>query len=718
MAPELVEGGAPDPRSDQYAFAVTLWEALRGQHPFAGDTAAALWVAMADGKIREGGRAVPSWLDRLVRRGLAVNPEDCWPDVESFVAAIEHPPRRTWLWASAGLGLAALATTGALLFARSGPHEATCDDLAADARPPATRAELAAVIKDPKQLDLAVRAIDRYMADYRKGVRDTCRATRAGTQSAAIGDKRSACLEMARRRAWFVTSGLTKGIDTRPALSTLLDELPDVYACGDPEWLERASPLPVAQADREALYGAETDLLEAGKLRDDGKLDDASKLVDRIVATGDKLGDRSLSARAYLLQAELWHDKGLMDQAATSAMEAWSAASAHGDTELTLRAQLAMMEDSASRDKHAIEGFAGLGNDVVESAMGARLVVSYGDALMASGKFAAGEKAYRRAQAIREKVLPPEHVDRALGLMRIGAAVAIQKRSAEALPILEQANAVVEKAFPPLRREAIDGLRYLAMAHEDLGHLDKALELRKEILRRRVHIHGERSGMALDARVAVGATLGDLGYDEESAKVLGEVADGFDSLMGDKSVNAADARVQLANKLVSLGRFADADAALAKANPILLASYGSDSPYPMVGEYAQVRSWVERPAPIKLADAAKALDRIEPVFAKLFGARSYPVAAVTYSRARIDLAKGDVAGAEQLAARAHAMLGDDKRSDRAEIALFHARLLLRQGKRADAIASAEASARDYDAAGAGFAAKAAASRAWAAKPAA
>ena len=716
MAPELVEGAAPDARSDQYAFAVTLWEALRGQHPFAGDTAAALWVAMAEGKIREGGRAIPSWLERDVRRGLAVAPGERWPDVASFVAAIERAPRRTWLWASALLGAVAISTTGALfLWPRS--HEASCDDLARDTRPPATHAELAAALKDPKQLELAQNAIDRYMTDYRKGVRDSCRATRAGTQSAALGDKRSACLEMARRRAYFVTSGLTEGFDKRASLATLLDGLPDVYGCGDPEWLNRASPLPVAQADRDALYAAENDLLLAGTVRDDGKLADASKLLDKVVATADKLGDRSLAARADLLKAEIAHDRGDMEQATTDAMEAWSAASAHGDTELTLRAQLAMLEASASRDKHAIEGFAGLGTDVSESAMGARLVVSYGDALMASGKFKAGEDAYRRAQTIREKVLPPEHIDRALGMMRIGAAIAIQKRSAEALPILEQANAIVEKAFPPLRREAIDGLRYLAMAHEDLGHLERALELKKEILKRRVQIHGESSGMALDARAAVGSALGDLGYDEEAAKELAAVADGFVALMTEKSVNAADARVSLANKLISLGRFAEADAALARAMPVLMASYGADSPYPMPGDYAQVRSWVERPVPIKLAEATKLLDRIEPTFAKLFGASSYPVAAVIYSRARIFLAKGDLEGAEALTVRALGMLGDDKRSDRAEIALFHARLQLRMGKRDQAIASAEASAKDYLAAGGGFATKAAASRAWAAKPA-
>jgi tetratricopeptide repeat protein len=176
--------------------------------------------------------------------------------------------------------------------------------------------------------------------------------------------------------------------------------------------------------------------------------------------------------------------------------------------------------------------------------------------------------------------------------------------------------------------------------------------------------------------------------------------------------------VRLANKLVSLGRFDEADAALAKGVPMLAAANGAESPYTMVGEYAQARSYVERPKPIKLAEAGRLLDHVEPTFVKLFGATSYPVAAVQYSRSRILLASGDTRGAEALAGRAIGMLGDDKRSDRAEIELFRARVLFRLGKIDEAKASAEASATDYAAAGPGYATRSQASRAWATKPAA
>jgi len=197
----------------------------------------------------------------------------------SFVAAIERPPRRPWRWATAALGVAGAATLASVLVLRRARPRRAADDLArTTVRPrPAPSSRGRSTIPASSTPPQRSRRSIRFTTDYRKGLRDSCRATRGGAQSATIGDKRTACLELAKRRAWFVTSGLVQGVDPRPGLATLLDELPDVYACSDAEWLDRASPLPVAQADRDALYAAEKDLLEAARVRDDGKLAEASR---------------------------------------------------------------------------------------------------------------------------------------------------------------------------------------------------------------------------------------------------------------------------------------------------------------------------------------------------------------------------------------------------------------------------------------------------------
>ncbi|HUJ61335.1 MAG TPA: protein kinase [Kofleriaceae bacterium] len=111
LAPELVDGGAPDARSDQFAFAITLYEALYGRHPFVGTTAEAIWAEMAAGRVRPATGRVPAWLDRHVRRALAADPRDRWPDVASLVRAIERPPRRTWPYVVGAPAIAAIAAT-------------------------------------------------------------------------------------------------------------------------------------------------------------------------------------------------------------------------------------------------------------------------------------------------------------------------------------------------------------------------------------------------------------------------------------------------------------------------------------------------------------------------------------------------------------------------------------------------------------------------------
>jgi tetratricopeptide (TPR) repeat protein len=475
------------------------------------------------------------------------------------------------------------------------------------------------------------------------------------------------------------------------------------------------APMPASPADREALYLAESDLLRAGKVRDDGNLVEASRLIEGVHATARRLDDRVLDARASMLAAEIARDKGDMAQSERDAVDAWSAASVSGDTNLTLRAQLVMLLATGSHSKRALEAFSGLGN-VPDSADGAHLISLHGDALMAVGRFQEGEAEYRRAQAMRERVLPTEHVDRALGRQRIGAALAVQKRAAEALPILTETTVVLEQVFPPLRREAIEGVRYLAMTESELGHHERAAELYRDVYERRAKVLGPNGGLALDARKDYARALCDLGEDDRCMRELEETIAGFVELAGDRTSNVADARVTLANHLISAGRIADADAQLARALPVLEKIHGAESPYAMVAQYAQVRSWTERPKPINLDAAAKTLDRIEPVFAKLFGARSHPVGAVLSSRGRIALAKRDAKGADALMQRAIAMIGDEHRTDRAEAELFHADVLAALGKRDAARAIADAAANDYEAAGKGFAERAAAARAWPARP--
>ncbi len=95
MAPEQHKGEAVDARADQFAFCVTLYQALYGELPFAGDTLVEYLGAAQRGEMRPPSRArkVPSWLRQTLRRGLSADPDDRFPSMEALLAELGDDPR-------------------------------------------------------------------------------------------------------------------------------------------------------------------------------------------------------------------------------------------------------------------------------------------------------------------------------------------------------------------------------------------------------------------------------------------------------------------------------------------------------------------------------------------------------------------------------------------------------------------------------------------------
>jgi serine/threonine-protein kinase len=719
MAPELVEGAPPDARSDQYAFAVTLHEALHGQHPFAGTTVDTLWIEMAAERIRISTRDVPAWLEQTVRRGFAADPAKRWPSVAAMLDALTPAPgwstrRKLAIGGGAAAAAAAIAVSAVMLLGRS--EQQPCNKVVRQFHVNYPRESIVRAVNDPAELARIDAQIVGFEKEAKAQLIDSCVDTRAGRQTAQLAEKRAACIERARSRMWSVLERIETRARGGAALAAALDDVPDLPRCTDLEWLSRAQPPALNAADQEAQVRAEGQLDRAVQLRDQGDLEGAEKALDTIDATAGHLGDRDLSTRVWLLRTEISRDRGDVASAQTNAAQAAAEAGLSGDPQLTVQAQVVMLVAAAANNPKSVDSFAM--DKTSDSADSATLRVAHADALMETGRFAEGEAEYRRALAIREKLLPPAHLDRALAMQRLGAALAVQKRPAEARPLLEQANAAIEKALPPLRREAIDGVRYLAMVEDDAGNHARALELRRDVLARRTKVLGAAHIIVLDARADVARNLSDLGDYAGAVTELQEVVRGQLAAMGDRSLNVADSRISLANALISSGRFAEADATLAAALPVLVRGKGADSPYTLVGEFAQARSWLERPRPVKVPDAIKLLDRAEPVFVKLFGESSQPASATAITRARAELARGNAKRADELATRSIAMLGDDKRGDRAEALAVHAAILWAAGNRNAARSAAERSIRDFEAAGAGQAPRVVLVRRWLAAPSA
>ena len=255
-----VEGfrpGGADERGDQFSFCVALHEALHGRRPFASRRAEELEAEVRRGPALRGAhRDVPASLNNVVRRGLALAPEDRYPSMSELLAdvrrAVEARRRRWTLRAAVGAPLLAFAITA---------FAAGDDENAAEQSPCAGAATHLAGVWDrarrekvraafvrtgwpsvAESFERLALAIDQYAARWTTTWLEACEATEIRhEQSAMVRDLRMVCLARARIHLRDRVDTLAAaGEDTlRDGLANL-SALPALDACSDVAMLRSA----------------------------------------------------------------------------------------------------------------------------------------------------------------------------------------------------------------------------------------------------------------------------------------------------------------------------------------------------------------------------------------------------------------------------------------------------------------------------------------------
>ncbi|MFO7561573.1 MAG: serine/threonine-protein kinase [Enhygromyxa sp.] len=288
MAPEQFLGKRVDARADQFAFCVSLWEAVYERHPFDASNIAALAFAASTGQLREpparARRRVPDRLRRILARGLSAEPADRYPELSELLAeltALRHRGARRRRIAAV---LVSVPLVAAGLWAAwpAAPDPCTpAGERWAGVWDPAAQAEIEGALGESelpyvRQSWPRLQAkLDAYTSAWDEHQQRACRDTRVHeTVSESLLDRRMSCLDTRRRRIAALVGQLRQGdAEVLEHALELAAQLPALDDCDDLSRLEGAVPPPAPElqeqlaAFEQAIAEAETfNLAERGDL--------------------------------------------------------------------------------------------------------------------------------------------------------------------------------------------------------------------------------------------------------------------------------------------------------------------------------------------------------------------------------------------------------------------------------------------------------------------
>jgi eukaryotic-like serine/threonine-protein kinase len=352
MAPEQFAGKGGDARSDQFAFCVALYEGLYRSRPFAGATPATLMAAVVTGEIADppSDTRVPTWIRRILLRGLATNPGQRFPSMGALLAALAHDPAvRRRRWAAAGMGVALVATAAIGAYRFTVGRRTLCaggPDRAATAWGPAQRASIerafqASGSKSAGTVLTALRArVDEYVGRWEAMYRESCEATQVrGEQSPDVLDLRMSCLDerLSGVRALGEVLGTADKSMVESAMSAV-SALPALDRCADVAMLRAVIKPPDDPGKRVEVAALRESAAKLVALASAGRCNDAKAIGVPLFERAKQLGYRPLEAEAAMGLGRLG-DSCLEARAAAAYLEeAVLAAEASNDDEVAMRA--------------------------------------------------------------------------------------------------------------------------------------------------------------------------------------------------------------------------------------------------------------------------------------------------------------------------------------------------------------------------------------------
>ena len=339
MAPEQLLGTPADARSDQFAWCVSLWEALTGSRPWQADTLGELVGKISGDEPAGTKRALPGALRRVLRRGLAVDPDDRWPDMQRLASEVRRAIRRRRPALLAGTGVAAVAALGIFTVFAGNNAAPICDELE-----PVWTDDAAAALKtthDAVKIDAFDASIDEWTARWTDVRAAACADnTEAHKQAqACVTDLHTQLQGMVAAYSAEPTSRFDDrtgdyplddpalcrpdgpGTGLPPVPAELSREIARIRLALEGEFFRRADHFyldasrapdvtPDAEATGYAPLIAEARFADAVRRRYSGKFAEAEAMAKDAIEAAESVSHDVIIAKARLLMAELVSSSG------------------------------------------------------------------------------------------------------------------------------------------------------------------------------------------------------------------------------------------------------------------------------------------------------------------------------------------------------------------------------------------------------------------------
>jgi len=504
MAPEQIGSKELSAAADQFAFCVTLWEALYGERPFHGSSPMELVAHVLEGKLRppQRARAAPGWLRRVCERGMAVEPAQRWPSMSALLDTLAKG--RTRAAVRKGLvGAGVLALLGAGIEAQRRWDRAQVTE-ACEAS--GDEVEVAWSVEREQKLHDALVAtgvshasatadrvtpwLERQALAWREARVEACLDTHVrGRWDAETLDRSLWCLEERRMALQSLVDELTLAdADVLHKAVIAAAGLASVAACRDETVLEILIPPP--EADREALRAVRADVVRAVNLDRAGRYDRGLELARGALARAEALAWRPLVAAARFQLGTLLQRSGAYPEAEAELERAYFDAAKGVAPDVAVDAMTGLAFVVGVSSARHVEGrrWARLADVALEDAPDgeqlrrAQLLVTLALIDGETGAYSEAKQLLEQAVAIREAALGPEHPQVAYSLDSLAAAHYGAGAYDEAKALYERSIAIREAALGPRHPQVAYGLNSLAAVHYGAGDYDEAKRLYEQAL--------------------------------------------------------------------------------------------------------------------------------------------------------------------------------------------------------------------------------------------